>query len=149
MKHLIQPNRWSCLPCSTAMACGVSVEKIYEIIGHDGSEIIHPILDEPFCRRAFHIQECIWAAWKLGFFVMPFEVSPRLAATPGYIIDIPIKFDMEEILTGWGIMTGEGKRGRHAIAYSAGVGYDPNGQIIDFGISDFKVDTIWKFDLIF
>lgn len=54
-------------------------DNIYELIGHDGSEIIWPGLVEPFNRRAFHIQELINVAWKLGYSATPFETKLKSA----------------------------------------------------------------------
>lgn len=149
MRHVIQPNRWSCLPSSFAMACDQPLEMILKIIGHDGSYIEHPGLEEPYCRRAFHIQECIWAAHQLGFSVTPFECFPQLAAVPGFEIPVDMHFDKAKILAGFGVLTGQGRVCRHAIAFSYGVGYDPNGQTIDLqNHEDYEIETIWKFDLI-
>jgi hypothetical protein len=131
------------------MACNVSVEKILELIGHLGSEIEWPELQEPFCRRTFHTQECIWAAHKLGFSVTPFELIPQLAADPEHIITIPRNFDIIELLKGWGVITGvvKASQKRHAIAYCESDGYDPNGILIDIE-NQFDIETIWSFDLI-
>lgn len=149
MKHLLQPNQWTCLPTSFAMAAGISLEEILEIIGHDGSEIVHQNLNEPYCRRTFHPQECIWAVYQKGFSVTPFEPISLLVAAPNYEITIEQKFDLDLIMSGFGAITGIGSSGvRHAIAYEDYVGYDPNGTVIDFENQDFQVETIWKFDLI-
>ena len=149
MRHLTQPNRWTCVPTSFAMAADVSLEKILEIIGHDGSAIVHPDLNEPWRRRAFHIQECIWAVRKLGFSVTPFEIFPQLAAAPHYEIAIERTWSWFEIMSGFGVVTGSTERNRHAVAFSDHMGYDPNGEQIDFGNqTKFAMDTIWHFDLI-
>ena len=146
MKHLVQPNRWTCLPTSFAMACDCSLEKILEIIGHDGSEIAHPDLDEPYRRRSFHIQECIWAAAQLGFSITPFECYPQLAAMPGFEIPVSLRFNKHEVLSGFGVITGEGMKHRHAIAFEHGFGYDPNGTVIDLENQDvYTPETIWRF----
>jgi len=60
------PNDWSCLPTAVAMALGVSVDELLEVIGHDGSEVTHPQLDAPACYRGFHPQEMIEAALRRG-----------------------------------------------------------------------------------
>lgn len=134
------------------MACDRPLETFLELIGHDGSEIVHPNLNDPWCRRTFHVQECIWAAYKLGYACTPFELSPQLAAAENYIIPVDRKFDLEIILAGKGVMMGTMPHGmRHAVGFDNGDVYDPNSRIIfDFENQDFNmaVDTIYKVDLI-
>jgi len=130
------------------MACGVSLEVILEIIGHDGSAIVWADLPEPKRRRSFHVQECIWAAVKLGFAVTPFEVSPQLAATPNHIVAVIPPWTEEELLRSRGVMTGVARGGRHAVAYENGMIYDPNGTTIDFQNHRFSIETVWKIDMI-
>lgn len=74
----VTPNRWSCLPVSLAMLVGRHHASIFKTIGHDGSEIRFPNLEEPFNRRGFELFEIIDAALQLGFAAIPLEVSPRL-----------------------------------------------------------------------
>jgi hypothetical protein len=71
-----QPTPWSCLPTAFAMTSGVSMKEILEVIGHDGSEICWPDLEEPFCRRGFCVQEIVVAGLILGFSVM--NIVPTL-----------------------------------------------------------------------
>src|SRR5260221_108718 len=71
-----QPNRWSCLPTAFAMVLDISVKEVITEIGHDGSEIVYPNLEEPKCRRAFHIQELIDFAISIGVSVVPIEPLP-------------------------------------------------------------------------
>jgi hypothetical protein len=59
MKMILQSNRWDCVPTAFAMCLDVLPLDIYEYIGHDGSEIIWPELEEPYRRRSFHIDEMI------------------------------------------------------------------------------------------
>lgn len=132
------------------MACKVDLGMILEIIGHDGSCIVHPHLQEPKCRRTFHIQECIWAAYSLGFSVTPFESFPALAATETDYISIERPWP-QGILAGFGVLTGHGRRTGHAIAFEDWIGYDPNGMIYDLrqhpDHRGFTIETVWKFDL--
>ena len=53
------PNAWSCLPTSFAMALGYDLYWLIGQLGHDGSEITHAGLPNPLCRRGFHPQELI------------------------------------------------------------------------------------------
>ena len=54
-----QPNGWSCLPTSFAIALGVPVSDIFDYLEHDGSEEVFPGREEPYNRRSFHPQELI------------------------------------------------------------------------------------------
>lgn len=146
MHHLIQPNRWSCLPTSFAMACNVPLEKILEIIGHDGSQIIWPELPEPKRRRTFHVQECIWAAWKLGFCVTTFEAAPQLAVSEYDVIELLTTYDYADLLSRKGVMTGIVNGNRHAVAYNDQVVYDPNGTIYKFKHHNFLIETFCIFN---
>jgi hypothetical protein len=76
MKIQKQPNRWSCLPTAFAIALDVDVNLFIKHIGHDGSEFIWPEMPEPMRRRAFHIQECLDIAMKLGFAPVQVEANP-------------------------------------------------------------------------
>lgn len=62
-------SSWNCLARAFA-AIGVTVD-------HDGSEIIWPGFRDPYCRKAFHIQEFINASYNQGILVVPFEVSAQ------------------------------------------------------------------------
>lgn len=73
MNMLLQSDAWSCLPTSFAMVLGIEPKTIYEMIGHDGSEIIHPQLKDPYRRRSFHIQEMINVCLKLGVIPTPLD----------------------------------------------------------------------------
>lgn len=68
-----QPNIWSCVPAAFATATNIPFETLLEKIGHDGSEIIFPDLEEPLRRRAFHIQELVRALFDLGWIVSTYE----------------------------------------------------------------------------
>ncbi len=65
------------------MALDVDQNKIISLIGHDGSDIIHPDLEEPFKRRSFHYQELVDATIELGYWVMPIEFNPLSLVKPG------------------------------------------------------------------
>lgn len=126
---IIQPNAWSCLPCAfgNAIDCNVLAR-----LGHDGSEIIWPDLEEPYCRRAFHIQECITALWDMGWAVTGFEVTteaaPPVRGTEVYRTDCTE--DVQQIMSSSrGVAVGLLQDGRrHALAW--------NGEWIDSGNVD-------------
>lgn len=53
------PNAWSCLPTAFANALELQLDAVIALLGHDGSEITHPGLPDPLCRRGFHPQEFV------------------------------------------------------------------------------------------
>lgn len=123
------------------MATGLSLTELLERIGHDGSEILWPELPEPQCRRAFHIQECLWAV-RHDFAFTPLDVSP--AMTPDGVRISEIKMDITNFV--WqrqGVALGQGIRNRHAVAFWRTKFYDPNGLIYDFQNQTFTPQTYW------
>lgn len=57
MNFQFQPSGWSCLPTAFGMVLDILADEVISHVGHDGSEIIWPELDEPYCRRGFSISE--------------------------------------------------------------------------------------------
>jgi hypothetical protein len=76
MTPQVKPNSWSCLPTAFAMASGYTLDRLLDIIGHDGSKIVCPELKDPARRRGFHVQECILAVMHLGYAATPVERLP-------------------------------------------------------------------------
>jgi hypothetical protein len=131
--HLqIKPTKWSCTPTAFAMAMDVLVTDLIDWIGHDGSEIISPSWPEPQCRRGFHPQECIRWAIKQGLTVTPIEVFPsiRTDSIP-FVINYGDNWDEFDncIKSSRGVLTGQGRRCGHAVAFENGQIYDPDGYI--------------------
>ena len=128
-----KPNLWSCAVTSFAMAIGIPVQQLIEEIGHDGSEKIFTHLPEPMCRRGFHSQELIRAAWNHGFACTPLELFPALKPTDGqgaYVLmnelDSWARFK-KFILTTRGVLEGASVRCHHAVYYRYGQIFDPDG----------------------
>lgn len=167
MKHLKNPNGWSCLPTSFAIALGVSVEDVLSIIGHDGSEITHPLLKEPQCRRGFHPQEMIKMCLCHGLSVTSVELYPQAASNSGKLRGV---FNKQFDTGGWtwfkqnlfksiGViqcktMSGSG----HAMAYEGKITYteihDPASGVFNFYTADdaekrdrFLV-SLWRIDML-
>lgn len=127
-----QPNNWSCLPAAFAIAIDMDVLDFIRHIGHDGSEIVWPMLKEPACRRGYHIQECLSVLYRAGFTATPFEAIPQ--HIPAFTVPaIPILFGGSEeaamqrftkiIQQTKGVITGTSLVG-HAVAYDNGLIYD-------------------------
>lgn len=138
------PNRWSCLPCSFAMCCGVSLTPFLDRLGHDGSEIKWPDLGEPRQRRAFHIQECIRVCLGYGLRVVPIEFRPRATAdgTRFYSIDNS-DFANQFMQDCTGVLTGKGQQHFHAVAWNGYKVYDPAGAIYDLPSHIFTPSIFW------
>ena len=136
MKLQKQPNHWSCLATAFAIVLDVDVEKIFNFIGHDGSEVIWPHLEEPMKRRAFHPRELINYCFVSGFAAIHFDLEAASAA--GYnneeitIYELP---PMDEryldslMINNHGVLIGRTIANRpHAVAWTQDTIYDPNGR---------------------
>jgi len=55
-------SEFSCLLDCFAFALDTTSGNLIHLLKHDGSEIIHPDLPEPFCRRGFDVFELMNAA---------------------------------------------------------------------------------------
>lgn len=143
MKIQIQPNKWSCLPTAFAIATGIPIEKIIEYVGHDGSDIIFPEYEEPYCRRSFHPQELIDVCLQKNFMVVPIEKQPKVIAKHS-IHNVPMHRNrMSRYLLNYtGVLVGMNQEDRpHAVAWDGNRVLDPNGT--EYHIIDFTIETIF------
>jgi hypothetical protein len=76
MEIQVQPNRWSCLPTAFAMVLDIPVSQIFDYLGHNGEAIVWPQLEEPRCRRSFHIQEMIDFCFSKKYSVTGIDAIP-------------------------------------------------------------------------
>lgn len=148
-RQLKSPNRWSCLPTSFAMVLGVDLEKLITEIGHDGSEIIFPDLQEPLRRRAFHIQELIDCAIARGIMVTPIEALPVQGPSASHTFEFAEEQSSQR-LTNYlvnysGVLTGLSQSGNpHAVAW-----FGIDDKIIDpkdgmpHPLAAFSIQTFW------
>jgi hypothetical protein len=128
-----QPNKWSCVPAAFATATQIPIETLLKKLGHDGSEIIFPDLEEPLCRRAFQVQELSVVLWSLGFAVGHYDIEPLAILDEHHIytityVDSEIVFQKmlsESIGVGCGRIQGTEKT--HAFAWNGKSAYDPCG----------------------
>lgn len=129
----LKPNRWSCSVTSWAMALHVPVSELIEKIGHDGGDIIFPSLDEPRCRRGFHPQELVLAAWDYGFACTPIELFPALkTADGGHEFHLLSEADCwapfsNRIKANFGVLEGQCRRCQHSVHFRSGYIFDPDG----------------------
>ena len=146
MKMLLQSDGWSCLPTAFAMVTDVLPLEIYEYLEHDGSEIIWPELEEPYCRRSFSIEEML--DWCVAHVYYPVQLSPDPSYCPEQTDRLfqPIPDPTER----WeaylrkkpAVLLGTGQSGKpHAVAWcnKEQLIFDPVG--VKYGISDFKVES--------
>lgn len=142
MRHQRQPNRWSCVPTAFAMVINMDVAEMLDRIGHDGSEILYPDLEEPSCRRSFHPQECLQVLDSCGYAATPLEALPILQMDATHWIELDRRKDfVNHLATADGVFIGEGRKLRHAVAWIGGEVYDPSGI---FTLSEFSAQTFWK-----
>lgn len=114
------------------MVLDVPIKAILDVIGHDGSDILWPDLPEPIKRRAFHVEELMYACRELGYYLV--EYPAKIAYNPGgahtEIIDFTTKWN-QVIAEHSGILLGHyaGRTNAHAVAWNAQEGtiYDPSG----------------------
>ncbi len=146
---IIQPNDWSCLLASAAMALDTDCNTLIEMIGHDGSEIVFPTLPEPSRRLSFHLQEIIDCANELGFSMTPIEVLPY--STPDGKMEFPVEFPISaeqrfqnHMTEHKGILTGRGKRLYHAMYWDGQDIHDPNGFICSQDDCKIDIKCFWK-----
>lgn len=136
MKHQKQPNGWSCLPTAFAIVANIDVDLLYKMIGHDGSSIIWPDQREPYCRRAFHVQEVIYAFWEIGLSVTCFSARPTIEN------DYEIVYPFDKVLyANEGVLTGRVNNQEHAVAWDRSLVIDPNGTF--YPVDRFEIRDLW------
>lgn len=145
MRFQTFPNDWSCLPTSIAVYMNVSVLKIFEFIGHDGSEIVSSILIEPSGRRNFHIQEMMEYCYDChNIALLSFERHPTIQRTNEWFTRIGDRTELIKTLMmeSEGIITGIHKGKRHAAIWFDNIIYNADGNILsmdDWNIEQFHV----------
>src|SRR5690348_4650158 len=125
----ISPNRWSCLATAFAIGLNVDVEKLIEMIGHDGSEIIND-LKEPYNRRAFHPQEFVLICLKHNIAVIPVE-KHLTCLVPGTEQQFSLRLNnpiSKLTLRHDGVIVGNWGQCSHAAYLHNGTVYDPAGK---------------------
>lgn len=152
-----KPYRWGCLITSFAMAFDTDVVSLERQIGHDGSEIVAPYLNEPTKRRGFHIQELIRCGVDRGYSVTPYELFPVLGHpqwTKSIAAHRPDNWQSfkERLERTSGVITGGGAINAHAVAYDRGVVFDPDGYQYEYSrheceaVHSFFTQCLWIVD---
>jgi hypothetical protein len=139
MELQLKSQRWMCLPTAFAMALDMPVAELLLAVGHDGSKIIFPGLDEPICRRGFHIQELIDIAVARSFAVTPIELCPVMQPTEDSMLRHTVAYRegnwrrfTNTIAHSRGVIDGAGFRCGHSVAYDHGHIFDPDGPVYDY-----------------
>lgn len=134
MKIQSQPNSWSCVPTAFAMVAGVSVDEVFKDLGDDGSEIVHPSLIEPLCRRSFSWTQMVWWMYTRGWAAFPFIIesiqSPMCHDEFQCVYRLPAPLVMLTQSKFSGVFLGTSVKGNlHAVAWDHeyGLVYDPSG----------------------
>lgn len=101
------------------------VQEVFDFIGHDGSEIIWPLLPEPLCRRSFHIQEIlVWAHRTHNAHFIGIERIPVLGVDDDHIIAIDT-MDLDDYLSNYsGVLCGTLNGNRHAATWHGNMIFD-------------------------
>lgn len=131
-----------CLIFSTAMLINVAVERIIEILGHNGMDVWWPDNKIPTCYRGVHMQEIQYVVNQFDFHLVPYQVMPRSAPISGEPRNV---WSPEEaMLRIQGPLQEEGLiiTDTHACAWDGKSVYDPNGRIISIG--DISIKEFWK-----
>jgi len=127
MELVKQPNRWSCVGAAFAMALGISMEEVIDLVGHDGSERIND-KPEPHCYMGFHPEEFTLLA-KIKYGANIVWVQPN----PGWADNRLLKSTEKRMskaisLFPNGVLTGRFSSGtHHAIAWDGKRFFDPAG----------------------
>lgn len=128
MELIKQQYQWSCASASMAMLLGVPEANIFKSLGHDGSDILWPNLDEPYGRRGFHPQELMDTAIRHGYAMMEIVDSIELVNKDNdcKIIEMPQSRLIWYMDRFDGLILGRYSVGvYHAVAWSKGHVYDP------------------------
>lgn len=132
------------------MVLEVTVEKLIEVVGHDGSEVLWPDQPEPLCRKGHHIEEMQYVAYQFGYSLVPFVA--KFEYNPGAVEDMPFaQYDFsgrfQTVLNVYsGILLGNYPRGNaHAVAWNATERciYDPDGFIFAEDRNNFQAEAFF------
>lgn len=74
--RLVKQTEVDCMLNASAMVLDTTIERLIQLIGHNGMEVVYPKLPAPMCRRGVHIQEIIHAAWELDIGLIEFDPEP-------------------------------------------------------------------------
>lgn len=132
------------------MLYDLTLETAVQKVGHTGADIWWPACEEPMCRRGFHCQEFVEAAFHLGYALVQYDAAPVLASPgteprlvyPAEILDARLANIMTR---GPGLILGQQSlKMWHMVAWDGDWVFDPDGpkryKLEDSGLT---IDTFW------
>lgn len=137
----IQPNEASCLATSVAMVLEMPVKKVFDWLGHDGTEIIWPHLPPPKKYRGFHLQEILKVCLQHNHIICPIYREPYLLSQCD---ELPYQYSDDDFFNQQlkkhsGILCGTVKKSnkKHAVAWEHKdkIIFDPAGSM--YKLTDF------------
>jgi hypothetical protein len=145
---ILNPNSWSCLPASFAMALGISLDEVFEEVGR-GDTVIWSDLPPPHCYEGFHPQQFFPLARRLGYAVMAVEPHPSIVNRRGDVQYLSDKAEWQRAITsGRGVVGGFTPTCGHAVYLDRGTIYDPRGRVYtvpDAAEQGFEPEILWEF----
>lgn len=103
------------------MVLDTPVSEVIRRVGHDGSQIVWPVLDDPYKRRGFHPQEMIDLAYRLGKRVITIEAIPvSIGSENQEGFEIPMDNEarwMTYLSMEYGVLAGNFGGRQHAVAW--------------------------------
>ncbi len=120
-----KPERWLCMAAAWSMALDISLRRFFDIVGHDGGEIIFPGNLPPTDRRGHLSQECVRAAWSLGKTATQFDPATNIDGPCGRSRIIRLLDFTDFLHAERGVVIGTTPTW-HAVAFERGVFYDPD-----------------------
>ena len=141
MKLVRTINSWTCLPAAIATQFNCTLQQLFDILGHDGSEIVRKG-EDPQRRRGFHPQEFFELFLQSGYSVTQIDLFPT--AQPNLKADICLfetvlgenceKRFYRHLLNSFGWIDCKTRHGTgHALAYEyATIGDPATGEVFQF-----------------
>lgn len=112
-------------------------DELISKIGHDGSEIIKPELDDPLCRRAFMLPEVVNACLKMGKPLLTIETRSPLTIDKDLIM---LSKDQVDLFLYDALLYGTVNEQAHAVHCQKRWIYDPNGT--SYSVEEFDIYAI-------
>ncbi len=152
MKLQTQPEKWQCAVTSFAMAMDMPVERLIQLIGHDGSAVIFPEQPEPRNRRGHSIYELIRKAIDMNRSVTPIPLHPSYQSNSNEFVYLSTEEEdwelfQNQINSSRGVIECWGPHGNHMIAYHYGTIFDPRGVEFKYTREDCEAQFLYTFCL--
>lgn len=80
---------WSCYLDAIVKATGLNEQELLVDIGHDGSEVIYPYLDSPYCYKGFCPDHLALILLRHGWGVVSIKVPIQYRDTEGKVFNPP------------------------------------------------------------